>query len=150
MRAISSLALLAALGGCNTTTPSPTAGLRPDPIERPTILYHPRELRDLTPAEKGALSKAMSMSLKDPGSARFRWLQFPRYPERDSVTWCGMVDAKNAGGTYTGARPYMATVVLKQGKIVGGSISQTGTDDASSQEIREQCQQYGWDPFLAT
>jgi hypothetical protein len=146
------VALLAALGGCNTTTttPSPSTGLRPDPIERPTILYHPRELRDLTPGEKTALAKAMSRGLRDPESARFQWLQFPRYPENDTITWCGMVNSKNAAGQYTGAKPYVGTVTLRQGKIVGGSITDTATDDAGSEAIREECQKYGWDPRLAT
>lgn len=145
---IACLALAAALGGCQTA--SHTTSIGHEPPVRPTILYTPNELRDLTPAEKAALGKAMAKGLKHPDSARFRWLQFPRYPDRDTVTWCGMMDAKTVQGVQTGARPYIATVVLKQGKIVGGSIDDAGTDDASSQAIREQCQQFGWDPLQAT
>jgi hypothetical protein len=88
------------------------------------LTYGQDELRDLTAVEKQTLSKSLSKGLKDPASARFTWLKFPKNIE--SVTYCGMVNSKNSNGGYTGSMPFMAVVTVKNGKAVGATLSQTG------------------------
>jgi hypothetical protein len=145
LRNIVSALCAAFLAGCNLTT-----GLFPESASppEPMLTYAQDELRDLTPAEKQVLSKSLAKGMKDPASARFTWLKFPKNAV-DSVTYCSMVNAKNSNGGYTGSMPFMAVITVKNGKAVGAALSQTGSDDSSSKSVREQCQKKGFDPYLA-
>lgn len=134
------------LAACNPQTTSSPPVAAPEP---PQVVYDASELRDLTAAEKAALGQSIAKGLKDPDSARFQWLRFPKAPRGDSVTWCGMVNAKNSYGGYTGSKPFMALVLVKNGRPVGGVLSLAGSDDFSINYIRSECRKHGWDPFLA-
>ena len=47
------------------------------------------------PEKKQVISEAVSLSIKDPGQAQFRWPQIAT-TEEGSVNYCGMVNAKSA------------------------------------------------------
>jgi hypothetical protein len=63
--------------------------------------------RDLTPAEKALLGHLLAQSLKDPDSAKFKWMPLV-LSERDGVTdYCGLVNGKNSYGGYAGYVRFM-------------------------------------------
>ena len=76
----------------------------------------PAALRQLTPAEKLAVARAVQDQLKDPESARFKWSSMMGR----NGQYCGEVNAKNSYGGYTGFRPFVAT--LTNGKVSGVTI----------------------------
>ena len=51
------------------------------------------QLRDLTPQEKKIVVDAIAPSLREPGSAKYKWAKFPIVPPSDEVSYCGIVDA---------------------------------------------------------
>lgn len=59
-------------------------------------------LQPITDAEKAAIRAGVSRQLKDPESARFRWL-----PNKAGDNYCGYVNARNSYGGYTGFAPFM-------------------------------------------
>lgn len=62
--------------------------------------------RELTPEEKHSLSQIISQSLKDPESARFKWMPVV-LREREGITeYCGLVNGKNGYGGYTGFKRF--------------------------------------------
>lgn len=133
------------VAACNqTTATAPAAAPTPNPV----ISYAPAELRDLTADEKQALGASLAKGLKDPESARFTWLKVPRNAG-DSFDYCAMVNAKNSYGGYTGSKPFMAVVLVKNGKIVGGVLGLVGSDKFANDFIRSDCQKKGFDPYLA-
>lgn len=139
--------LAALLCGCN---PQTTSEGRPSaPAQPAAILYAAAELRDLTPAEKATLGRALAKGLKDPDSARWQWLRFPRAPKSPSVTYCGMVNAKNSYGGYTGSAPFMGEIIVKDGKPVGGILGMAGSDKIANDIIHNECRKHGWDPYTA-
>lgn len=56
--------------------------------------------RDLSPSEIKAVESTVREGLKDPYSARFQHGDFPE-TEKNSL-YCGLVNAKNSYGAYTG------------------------------------------------
>ncbi|NRB54708.1 MAG: hypothetical protein HRU39_01820 [Salinicola sp.] len=67
-----------------------------------------REQFELTATQESEAKTAVSQRLKDPESARFEELYGSRL-KSDHSKWsiCGMVNAKNSFGGYTGAKPFM-------------------------------------------
>lgn len=67
----------------------------------PTASY--TEFRDLTPTEKKLIESGLKSKLKDPDSAQFKWTKITRSAGAEGrVYYCGMVNAKNSYGGYTG------------------------------------------------
>jgi hypothetical protein len=65
--------------------------------------------RDLTDAEKQMFMDAVKERLKDPDSAQFRWMPM-RDPPKEEM-YCGMVNAKNSYGGYSGFSPFQAMLI---------------------------------------
>ncbi len=97
-----------------------------------------KSYRDLKDAEKTAISKAITDQLKDPESARFKWIKMVG----DSIYYCGLVNAKNSYGGYTGYKPFDASfVTAKDGKIIMLNTSFSDKDDLDSftKKCAEEC-----------
>src|SRR5262249_23149419 len=75
--------------------------------------------RELTPEEKRVISSSLIKHFSHPLSARFIWTPWPDSVAADAaVMYCGQVDAKGANGSYEGYHPYLATVLVRSGRIV--------------------------------
>ena len=71
-------------------------------LNQPTAQVLAAPKRDLTAAERTALTPTLSAGLKDPGAAQFRWIPVT-LTERDEITdYCGLVNGKNSYGGPTG------------------------------------------------
>lgn len=106
------LAVSACAGGAGTTPPPESASYTPPPK------------RNLKPAEAVEEAKrAVAAKMKDPESARFADVAHrvsPNARGEPTDVVCGMVNAKNSFGGYTGARPFVYMVDLKQAQLTEG------------------------------
>lgn len=107
------------------------------------------EARELTSQEKTILAKGFSQGLKDPQSAQFRWLPW-QHDGKSATVYCGMVNAKNSYGGYTGFTPFQGIVLTKAGKITGGMILASGNPSTTDGQVAVQaCRNAGLEPQLA-
>jgi hypothetical protein len=60
--------------------------------------------RDLTPEEKKVIIDAVAPALRNPGSTKCRWANFPTVVADDSVNYCATVDAQSPYAAYNGTR----------------------------------------------
>lgn len=88
--------------------------------------------RPLTAAEKTAIKRGFDAELRDPASAQFRL--GPDQPKAQagwkSEKYCGLVNAKNAYGGYTGFKVF--TIFVKRdanGRIISASFPDVQTGD---------------------
>ena len=101
--------------------------------------------RDLTPPEKKAIVDAVSPSLRDPASAKYKWAKFPMVVTDDSVNYCSIVDAKSPYAAYDGKQAYIV-----EATVVGGHVTSAvmgliaGGKDAKI--VATMCAKYGLDP----
>jgi hypothetical protein len=149
-----SVALVAslALAAC-ATTPSaepPAASATPAAATEPAPAATPAsQLRDLTPQEKKIIVDAIAPSLREPGSAKYKWAKFPMVPPSDQVSYCATVDAKSPFAAYSGHQSYIVDA-----KVVGGHITAAvlgliaGGKDARI--VAGMCANHGLDPNSAT
>lgn len=104
--------------------------------------------RDLTPQEKKAIVDAVAPSLRDPGSAKYKWNKFPVVVTEDSVNYCAIVDGKSPYPAYNGKQAYIV-----EAKVVGGHVTSAvmgliaGGKDAAI--VGNMCAKYGLDPNKA-
>jgi hypothetical protein len=133
------------LAGC-ATNPAPTAAAAPgDTAPAPASIGQ----RDLTPAEKKVIVDAVSPSLRDPASAKYKWAKFPSIVNDNSVNYCGMVDGKSPYPAYNGRQAYIVEAQMAGNRVssaVMGLIA-GGKDFAI---VTKMCEKYGLDPKNAT
>jgi len=136
-----------ALAACATAPPAadnPTVAAAPPAPASLSVAQ-----RDLTPQEKKLIVDAIAPSLRDPGSAKYRWTKFPTVPPSDDVSYCATVDAKSPHAAYDGRQAYIV-----EAKVVGGHITSAvmgliaGGKDAAI--VAGMCAQHGLDPNSAT
>ena len=102
--------------------------------------YQAQPVRTITELEMHAVADAVRDNLRDSESARFRWL-----PEvASSGMYCGLVNAKNGYGGYSGYMVFSASIA-HYGKSISVSRIHIGSDDAESEELLKECQQWGID-----
>jgi hypothetical protein len=150
--AIAALVASLALAAC-ATTPSaepPAASATPAAASAPAPAATPAsQLRDLTPQEKKIIVDAIASSLREPGSAKYKWAKFPMVPPSDQVSYCATVDAKSPFAAYSGHQSYIVDT-----KVVGGHITSAvlgliaGGKDAKI--VAGMCANHGLDPNSAT
>jgi hypothetical protein len=147
------IALLAAsltLAACATTPPadqpSASAALAPETAPPATPAS---QLRDLTPQEKKIIVEAIAPSLKEPGSAKYKWARFPIVPPSDEVSYCGVVDAKSPHAAYSGRQAYIVDTKVSGGHITAAVLGLIagGKDSAI---VANMCATHGLDPNSAT
>jgi hypothetical protein len=122
------------LAGCQTTAaqaPAPSAASS-DPIEKGSPV-------SLTAAQNAAVKAGVRKSLKDPDSARFDDGFKAVKDSKGVVSVCGMVNAKNSYGGYTGSKPFVGVLVSSGGFIVAGM----GGTEGATYGVQETCKQMG-------
>lgn len=99
------------------------------------------ESRPLSDKERTGVIRSLATMLKDPDSARYQW------PNKvhDSV-YCGLVNAKNSYGGYTGFVPYFAFVNTDRGNLetVVLQIATTDERDPTSMSVMSMCNDHGY------
>ena len=92
----------------------------------------------LTQEQKTAVQSGVKLDLKDPESARFGLMVAASHPNKSSMV-CGMVNAKNSYGGYTGDRPYF-------GLLISGNrfvVINIGSRQSSADVAFETCKKNG-------
>jgi hypothetical protein len=105
--------------------------------------------RDLTPAEKKAIVDAVSPSLRNAASAKWKWAKFPVAVSESSVNYCATVDAGSPYAAYSGHQAYIVEAHVTGGYVTGAVVGLIagGKDFAI---VTSMCQKYGLDPKNAT
>lgn len=96
--------------------------------------------RDLTAAERAVIRTAVEAELKDPGSAQFKWNKWNR-----GMTYCGMLNAKNAYGGYTGFAPFLAIIDEAEGPATWKPVVMISDNNgAVATVVAQQCAEAGY------
>jgi hypothetical protein len=144
--AIAVLAVSLVLSACATSPPgasSPAAAAAPAPSAAPAAQ------RDLTPQEKKIIVDAVAPSLRDPGTAKYRWAKFPMVPESDELAYCATVDAKSPYAAYNGHQAYIVDIKTVGAHITAATLGLiAGGKDAAI--VAGMCDKHGLDPNSAT
>jgi hypothetical protein len=131
-----------ALSGCAT---GGTQGPLATSDSSATAPTGPVAERDLTPQEKKAIVDAVSPSLRDPASAKYKWAKFPVVVTEDSVNYCSIVDAKSPYPAYDGKQAYIVEATLVGGHVTSAVMGLiAGGKDAKI--VATMCAKYGLDP----
>ena len=100
--------------------------------------------RELTLPEKKIISDAVALSIKDPGSAQYRWPTIPA-SEEGQVNYCGMVNAKSPYPAYSGWQAYIVEAQVTAGKVSSAVVGLiAGGKDVEI--VRKMCKKYDLDP----
>jgi hypothetical protein len=101
--------------------------------------------RDLTPAEKKAIIEAVAPSLRNPGSAKYRWAKFPVVVTDNSVNYCAVVNADSPYPAYNGEQAYIVEARMTGNKVTSAvmGLIAGGKDRAI---VATMCAKYGLDP----
>ena len=126
------VALCALFAGCSTV-PQQTS---------PTIKATTK--RQLTAEEVAVVEKGVRGSLKDPNSAMFGSMTAAQ-EDKNSSWVCGMVNARNSFGGYTGPKPFMGMLVhMDGGKAVRMfNVTTMGGTESATYATMEMCRRYG-------
>jgi hypothetical protein len=93
-------------------------------------------LRELSDAEKTALTHALSRTLKDPDSAKFQWVSVRYLPGTQATDYCSLVNAKNSFGGYIGFQTFHAVLqVDSRGQYTVGQIDHIMAENASGDQL---------------
>jgi hypothetical protein len=104
--------------------------------------------RELTLPEKKIISDAVALSIKDPGSAQYRWPTIP-VSEEGQVNYCGMVNAKSPYAAYSGWQAYIVEAQVSAGKVSSAVVGLiAGGKDVAI--VRKMCKKYDLDPGSAS
>jgi hypothetical protein len=146
LTAVAALAVGFALAACATSAPSQNPLASSDATAGATGGGPQREL---TPPEKKAIVDAVSPSLRNPASAKYRWAKFPVVVTEDSVNYCANVDAQSPYPAYNGKQAYIVEAHLSGGHVSGAVMGLiAGGKDAAI--VAKMCAKYGLDPNNAS
>jgi hypothetical protein len=105
--------------------------------------------RDLTADEKKIIMRAVSMSLSNPGSAKYHWTKFPASPDSDQPAYCASVDAQSPHAAYSGHQVFIVDAQVTSGHITAAALGLiTGGKDVSI--VAKMCAEHGLDPNKPT
>ena len=79
---------------------------------------------ELTNTEKAIVEKSVKAGLKDPDSARFKWLPIADGQAKgNSDVYCGVVNSRNSFGGYAGDAPYSVFLVrAKESPVFSAAV----------------------------
>jgi hypothetical protein len=105
--------------------------------------------RDLTPEEKKVIMDAVGPSLRNAGSAKYHWAQFPAVVTEGSVNYCATVDAQSPYAAYNGRQAYILAAQMSGNRVSSAVIGLVagGKDFAL---VTKMCAKYGLDPRNAS
>ena len=104
--------------------------------------------RELTPPEKKIIADAVALSIRDPGSAKYRWAKIPATAE-GSVNYCATVDAKSPYAAYNGRQAYIVEAQVSGGKVSSAVVGLiAGGKDVAI--VAKMCEKYGLNPNNAS
>jgi hypothetical protein len=148
--AIALLAASLALAACAATPAADQPAASAAPATAPAAAATPAsQLRDLTPPEKKIVMDAIAPSLREPGSAKYKWAKFPMVPPSDEVSYCGIVDAKSPHAAYDGRQAYIVDTKVSGGHITSAVLGLiTGGKDTAI--VANMCATHGLDPNSAS
>ncbi len=149
--AIAVLAVSVALAACAASPPAdqPATSAAPAATPAAAAATPASQLRDLTPQEKKIIVDAIAPSLREPGSAKYKWTKFPIVPPSDEVSYCGIVDAKSPHAAYDGRQAYIVDTKVSGGHITAAVLGLiTGGKDTAI--VANMCATHGLDPNSAT
>jgi hypothetical protein len=148
--AIAVVAASLALAACAATPPADQSAASAAPATAPAAAATPAsQLRDLTPPEKKIVMDAIAPSLREPGSAKYKWAKFPMVPPSDEVSYCGIVDAKSPHAAYDGRQAYIVDTKVSGGHITSAVLGLiTGGKDTAI--VANMCATHGLDPNSAS
>jgi hypothetical protein len=104
---------------------------------------------DLTAKEKSAIVNAVKEQLKDPDSAKFKWVKLADRinPKNFVDSYCGLVNAKNSYGGYTGFEPFEVMVARSDNnkfEVISVSVSSSALP---TDAIVSMCSDNGYTDF---
>ena len=149
--AIALIAASVALAACAASPPAdqPAASAAPATTPAATAATPASQLRDLTPQEKKIIVDAVAPSLREPGSAKYKWTKFPIVPPSDEVSYCATVDAKSPHAAYDGRQAYIVDTKVSGGHITAAALGLiTGGKDTAI--VANMCATHGLDPNSAS
>ena len=149
--AIAVLVASVALAACAASPPAdqPAASAAPATTPAATAATPASQLRDLTPQEKKIIVDAVAPSLREPGSAKYKWTKFPIVPPSDEVSYCATVDAKSPHAAYDGRQAYIVDTKVSGGHITSAVLGLiTGGKDTAI--VANMCATHGLDPNSAS
>ena len=148
---IAVLAASVALAACAASPPAdqPAASAAPATTPAAAAATPASQLRDLTPQEKKIIVESVAPSLKEPGTAKYKWTKFPIVPPSDEVSYCATVDAKSPYAAYSGHQAYIIDAKISGGHIASASLGLiTGGKDTAI--VTNMCATHGLDPNSAS
>ena len=118
--------------------------------------------RELTEHEKEIIANGVKRSLKDPDSARFKWVPYVLSSTEKAVAenqlekgshskirYCALVNARNGFGGYAGSEPFVAILEwedgngLEKGRLVAVPAAIVG-GDTNSPDVWKLCELSGY------
>ena len=112
---------------------------------------------ELTDADKAIVGESVKKQLKDPDSARFKWLPIAGNWRGEgrlkSIIYCGVVNSKNSLGGYAGDAPYSVFLTrLKDSRAISiSTVIGIGTADwesPASYAVVKPCNDEGYTNFF--
>ena len=130
-----------ALSGCATNTNGDNVAVSTNAATPAASVAQ----RDLTPQEKKAIVDSVAPSLRDPGSAKYKWAKFPTIVTDQSVNYCATVDAKSPYPAYSGHQAYIVEAHMSGNRVTSSvmGLIAGGKDFAI---VTNMCAKYGLDP----
>lgn len=98
--------------------------------------------KPLSEAEKLIIQESVKSKLKDPDSAMFRMPPVNENGAPDS--YCGLVNAKNSYGGYTGFTPFAATLMRVGGEIKDSSSILPSMSKHGVRAMYSMCENNGY------
>jgi hypothetical protein len=92
---------------------------------------------------------AVGPSLRNPGSAKYHWAQFPAVVTEGSVNYCATVHAQSPYAAYNGRQAYVVTAQMSGNRVSSAVVGLVagGKDFAL---VTKMCAKYGLDPRNAS
>jgi hypothetical protein len=151
-KTIAALAASLVLAACAGSTSSMTSDLTPSAATTSDAAATPASSgaeRDLTADEKKVIMHAVSLSLSNPGSAKYHWTKFPVSPDSDQPAYCASVDAQSPHAAYSGHQAFIVDTQMTGGHITAAALGLVaGGKDASI--VAKTCATHGLDPNKTT